>query len=76
LPRPRHDRPIESVELSVVFRTDRRTAERIKDLVPSVSLRSSGCEVVIKGENPGEVAEKAKEILDKVRTVIDSPERL
>ena len=76
MPRPRRGRPIESVELSVVFRTDRITAERIKDLVPSVNLRSSGCEVVIKGENPGEVAERAKEILDKVRTVIDSPERL
>jgi hypothetical protein len=76
LPRPKHGKPIESVELSVVFRTNRRTAARIKDLVPSVNLRSGGCEVVIEGENPGEVAERAKEILDKVRSVIDSPERL
>jgi hypothetical protein len=75
-PRPKHGRPIESVELSVVFRTNRRTAARIKDLVPSVNLRSGGCEVIIEGKDPGDVAERAKEILDKVRSVIDSPERL
>lgn len=75
-PRRRHASPIESVELKVTFRADRETARRIKESVPSAVLRNGVCEVVIEGKAPAEVADRAKEILEKVRAVVGSPERL
>jgi len=75
-PRPRHDRPIESVRLRISFRTGRNVAERIKELVPAASLRRNGCEIAIEGQSPSEVADKAKEMLEKVRTVVDSSESI
>jgi hypothetical protein len=75
-PKRRRASPIESVELKVTFRVDRETARRIKEIVPSAVLRSGVCEVVIEAEAPAEVADRAKEILEKVRAVVGSPERL
>ncbi len=69
-PRRRHDGPIESVALKITFRADRETNVRIKELVPSAVLRRGVCEVKIEGEEPSEVAEKARLILEKVRTVV------
>jgi hypothetical protein len=51
-------------------------AERIKELVPAASLRRNGCEIAIEGQSPSEVADKAKEMLEKVRTVVDSSESI
>jgi len=68
-PRRRQDRPIESVELRITFRADRATSKRIREVVPSALIREGGCEVRIAAKDPGEVAGRAKEILDKVRAV-------
>ncbi len=69
-PRRRQDRPIESVELKITFRGDREKNNRIMELVPGAVLRGGVCEVRVEGEQPSEVAEKARAILEKVRTVV------
>jgi len=70
LPRPRPDKPIESVALKIQFRADRETTARIKELVPSAVVRGGVCEVKIEAEQPSEVAEQAKALLEKIRTVV------
>jgi len=72
LPRRSQRRPIESVELKIEFRTDRTTAQKIKEQFPGTVLRGGLVEVVIEGEETDSVAEKVKELLDKVRNL---PER-
>jgi hypothetical protein len=57
------------VALKITFRADRETTEKIKKAVPSAIVRNGACEVRIEGEQPGEVAERAKELLDKIRDV-------
>jgi len=69
-PRRKHDRPIESVELKITFSGDRETNDRIKELIPTAVVRGRVCEVRIQGERPGDVAEKARAILEKIRTVV------
>ncbi len=69
-PRRRQDKPIESVELKITFRGDRETNGRIRKLVPSAIMRGGVCVVRVEGVEPSEVAEKAKAILEKVRTVV------
>jgi hypothetical protein len=69
-PRRRQDRPIEYVALKVTFRADRETTARIREAVPSAVVRGGVCEVKVEAEQPGEVAEKAKAILDKIRAAI------
>ena len=69
-PRPRPDRPIESVALKIRFRTDRETTAKIKELVPSAVVRGGVCEVRIEAEQPSEVAEQARVLLEKIRTVV------
>jgi hypothetical protein len=69
-PRRKQDRPIESVALKVTFRADRETAAKIKDVIPGAVVRGGVCEVRIEAEEPGEVAEKAKLLLEKIRTVV------
>jgi hypothetical protein len=36
----------------------------IKKSIPSAVLKSGGCEIRVDGEEPGEVAERAREILE------------
>ena len=67
--RPRPDNPIESVELKISFRADRETAAKIKETIPSASLRGGVCRVKIEGKGPREVAEKAKELMEKLRSL-------
>ncbi len=67
--RRRQSKPIESVELRISFRTDRITAGRIKAAIPSAVLKAGGCEVTVGGEQPGEVAERARAMLDKLKMV-------
>ncbi len=64
------DRPIESVVLRVTFRADRDTIDRIREAVPSAVLKDGACEIVVRGGGPSEVAERAKEILEKVRAIV------
>ncbi len=71
--RRRPDRPVESVELRITFRTDRGTAAKIKESIPGTVLRSGGCEVRVEGEEPIDVAEKARVILEKLREIAQSP---
>ncbi len=69
--RQRQSKPIESVELRISFKTDKATAERIRAAVPSAIPRAGGCEVIVTGDRPGEVAEKARVILAKLKATID-----
>ncbi len=69
----RSDKPIESVELKITFRTDRATATRIKEAIPSIVLKNGSCEVKVEGEQPGEVADKAREMLEKLRAIVETP---
>ena len=69
-PRRSRDRPIESVALKIVFRADSETARKIKEKFPAAVVSGGSCVVRIEGEQPGEVAEKARAILEKLRTAI------
>ena len=68
-PRRRPDRPIESVVLKVTFPADRETAERIRQVIPTVKVRGGICEVKIQAERPADVGEKAKLLLEKLRKI-------
>ncbi len=68
-PKRKPARPIESVELTVTFRTDWQTAKRIRAAFPSAHVRRGVCEVSILGERPSEVAEKTRVLLEKVRAI-------
>ncbi len=69
-PRRRQDRPIESVALRITLRADRDTTARIKELIPSAEVRGGICRLSVGAREPAEVAEKAKAILEKLRTVV------
>jgi hypothetical protein len=75
-PNPKLAKPIKFVELRITFKTDRQTAHRLRDLIPNTKPTSGGCEIVVKGQSPGEAAEMAKASLERVRRYIESPERL
>jgi len=68
-PRQKQGRPIESVELKITFRGDRKTSAKIKGLVPGAVVRGGVCEVRVEGKQPAEVAERARTILEKIRTI-------
>jgi hypothetical protein len=70
-PRRSQDSPIESVELRITFKVDRAIAARIREALPSATIRGGVCEVEIIGEHPAEVEEKAKAVLEKLRSVVD-----
>jgi len=66
----RQDRPIESLELKIVFRVDWESAARIRELVPSALVRGGICRVELEAKEPAEMAEKAREVLEKLRGVV------
>jgi hypothetical protein len=66
-PRRRPDRPIQSVSLKITFRAGREEIARIREAVPSAVARSGVCELTIDAEQPAEVAEKARALLEKLR---------
>lgn len=65
--------PVESVELTISIKADRATAERIKGLVPSAKVKSGTCEMKLAGEHPADLAQRAEELMEKLRGVIGSP---
>ena len=68
--RQRQDRPIESLALKIDFRANRESAAKIRELLPSVQVRGGVCRVELEAEEPAEMAEKAREILEKLRAVM------
>ena len=68
--RQRQDRPIESLALKITFRTDRESAARIKERIPTAQIRGGTCRVELEANEPSEMAEKAREILEKLRGVV------
>ncbi len=74
--RPKPDRPIRFVELKIAFRADKKTTAAIRQSFTSARVRNGLCEVKIESERPAEVVEKARELLEKIRSVSQNPERL
>ncbi|MDA4124967.1 MAG: hypothetical protein OK438_05910 [Thaumarchaeota archaeon] len=68
-PRRSPGKPIESVQLRITFKADRATAASLKKSIPFAVLRDGGCEVKVEGESPGEVAERAREMLEILRGI-------
>jgi hypothetical protein len=65
--------PIESVELTVSIKTSRATAAKIKALIPTAKVRDGTCVVKLVGERPADVAQRAEEMMEKLREVVESP---
>lgn len=65
----RPDRPIESVALRISITANGETSRKIKKAVPEAVLKNGRCEVVIEGERPAEVEEKARAVLEKLRAL-------
>ncbi len=74
--RPKPDRPIQFVELKIAFGADEKTLVAIRQSFPSAKERNGLCEVKIESDRPAGVADKAKELLEKIRSVAQNPERL
>jgi hypothetical protein len=72
----RPDRPIQFVALKIAFRADREMREAVREVFPSARVRNGQCEVKIEAEQPDKVAEKARELLEKIRSVAVNRERL
>jgi hypothetical protein len=68
--RQRQDRPIESLALKITFRADRESAARIRELIPTAQIRGGVCRVELEAKEPAEMAEKAMEVLEKLRGVV------
>jgi hypothetical protein len=68
--RQRQDRPIESLALKIAFRADGETAARIRELLPTAQIRGGVCRVELEAKEPAEMAEKARQILEKVRAAM------
>ena len=69
-PKQSRDSPIASVALKIVFRVDKEVREKIKEAIPSATFYRGSCEVRIEGEQPGEVADRAKAVLDIIRGAV------
>ena len=69
LPRRSQDRPVEAVKLRIALRTDRETAKRIKEAIPSAVVTGGRCEVRIEDPQPAAVIEKARAVLEKLRAI-------
>ncbi len=68
--RQRQDKPIESLALKITFRTDRESAARIREVLPDAHLRGGVCTVELEAKEPSEMAERAREVLEKLRTAV------
>jgi hypothetical protein len=69
----RRSKPIERVELQITFRATEAEASRIKAEYPSAKRSGGSVRVKIVGENPLEVAERARDLAEKVKKVTSGP---
>jgi hypothetical protein len=67
-PRPRPDKPIQSVALRISFKADKKTAAAVRQLFPSAKVHNGMCEVKIETEQPSEAVEKTRALLEKIRS--------
>jgi hypothetical protein len=70
------DRPIKFATLKIAFKADKKMTTVIKEAFPSARIRNDKCEVTIEAEHPAEVAEKARALIEKIRSVAKNRERL
>jgi hypothetical protein len=68
--RQRQDRPIESLALKITFRASRESAARIRELIPAARIGGGVCRIELEAKEPSEMAEKAREVLEKLRGVV------
>jgi len=68
--RQRQDRPIESLTLKITFKADGESAARIRVLIPNARISRGVCKVELKAEEPSVMADKAREILEKLRGIV------
>ena len=68
--RRRPDRPIESLALKITFRADRETGVRVREVLPSAKVSGGVCRVELEAKEPAEMAEKARDVLEKLRDVM------
>jgi len=59
------------VALKIAFKADRVLSEAIKSKIPFAEVRGRDCVLRINGSNPGEVAEKTREILEVIRSLAE-----
>ena len=69
-PRRRQDRPVEAVSLKITFRASKETTSRIKEAIPSARISGGVCHVNLEAKGPAEMAEKARVLLEKLRTIV------
>ena len=68
--RRRPGSPIESVSLTVSFSSTKDHASKLKSVVPTLTFHEGVCKVTIESTSPKEAAEKARDLLEKVRKII------
>ena len=73
-PRRKQGKPIQSVVLRVGFSADRRTLSRIKKAVPGARWQRGELEVSLDTAGPAEMADKTKELSDRVRGALEGGE--
>lgn len=74
--RPKPDRPIQSVEMKIAFKSDKKATASIRQSFSSAKSRNGVCEVKIEAKGPAEAIDKARELLEKIRSVAKNPESL
>ena len=55
------------MELRLAFNADKATAEAVREVVPAAVLRGGICRLKIQGSDPREVADRAREVFDRIR---------
>ncbi len=65
----RQGSPVESVTLKITFEGNRKDLSKIKKAVPSAAMRKGGCDVTLQAQGPAGPAEKAREILERLKAV-------
>jgi len=73
-PRRKQGKPIQSVVLKVGFRADRRTLSRIRKAVPGARWQRGQLEVSLATAGPAEMADRTKELSDRVRDALGGGE--
>ena len=68
-PRRRQGSPVESVTLRITFEGTGKELSGIRRAIPSAVAREGGCEVTIRAATPEAVAERARELLERLRGV-------